>query len=65
MNVSQTEYTKMLNVYKQSVQQSRLLSRLHQLASKLDRSVTDHLPETFNFLPTGKCKIRYWKTKHI
>ena len=56
MNVSQTEYTKMLNVYKQSVEQSRVLFKLQKLASSLDRSITDHLPETFNFQPSGKRK---------
>ena len=56
MNVSQSEYTKMLSVYKQSVQQSQILARLHQLTSTLEHAITNHLPESFNFHPEGKHK---------
>ena len=54
MNVSQAEYAKMLKIYKQSVKQSKVLSKLQQLTSGIDRSITDHLTKTFNFHPTGK-----------
>lgn len=57
MNVSQAEYTKMLSVYKKSVQQSKILSSLQQLTSNLEHSITNHPPETFNFQPTGKKTI--------
>ena len=57
MNVSREEYTKMLKIYKKSVQQSKVLSRLQQITSGLDRSITDHLPKNFNFQPTGKFLI--------
>ena len=54
MNVSQEEFAKMLNVYQKSVQQAKILSRLQELTSNLDRSITNHLPETFKFSPTCK-----------
>ena len=54
MNVTQEEYAKMLKIYKKSVQQSKLLFKLHELKSNLGRAITDHLPETFDFVPTGK-----------
>ena len=56
MNVSQEEYSKMLKIYKKSVEQSQLLIKLHQLKSNLGRAITDHLPETFDFVPTGKIR---------
>ena len=46
-----------LKIYKKSVQQSKVLSRLQQITSGLDRSITDHLPKNFNFQPTGKFLI--------
>ena len=46
----------MLKIYKKSVEQSQLLIKLHQLKSNLGRAITDHLPETFDFLPTGKTR---------
>ena len=58
MNVSQAEYAKMLKIYKQSVKQSKLLSKLQQVTSDLDRSITDHLPKTFNFHPTGNFEAK-------
>ena len=57
MNVSQEEYAKMLKIYKKSVQQSKLLFKLHELKSNLGRAIIDHLPETFDFVPTGKNEI--------
>ena len=62
MNVSEAEYTKMLKIYKQSVQQSKVLTRLQQLTSGLDRSITDHLHKTFNFQPTGKFLNQFYHT---
>ena len=54
MNVSHGEYEKMLNVYKKSVQQSAILTRLQEITSALDHGLTNHLEDTFQFEPTGK-----------
>ena len=54
MNVSHGEYEKMLKVYKKSVQQSAILTRLQEITSSLDHGLTNHLEDTFQFEPTGK-----------
>ena len=46
----------MLKIYKKSVEQSKLITKLHQLKSNLGRTITDHRPETFDFVPTGKTR---------
>ena len=57
MNVSHAEYAKMYGVYQKSLQQSKILARLEEIASTIDQFATTPMLDPLQFQPAGKINL--------